>query len=86
MPASLPICHVSGEHEDGDGGDGEANDDDELGKIRLIDVVGVLVVDKEVDVEEEDEDADDRRHDHKGEIEIPHYGPIWDRIRRDLGI
>jgi len=45
---------------------------DKLGEVCLVDIVGVLVVDDEVDVEEEDEDADHDGHDHQGQVEIPH--------------
>lgn len=72
MPAGLAVGDVCGEHEDGDGGDREAQDDDELGKVRLVCVVGVLVVDEEVDIEDEDEDAHDYGDDQESEVEVAH--------------
>lgn len=72
VAAGLPVGDVGGEHEDRDGGHGEAEDDDDLGEVGLVGVVRVLVVDEEVDIEEEDEDAHDGRDDDEREVEIPH--------------
>lgn len=59
MTAGLPVGDVGRQHEDGDGGDGEAQNDDEFGEIRLVGIVRMLVIHQKVDVEEEDDDAHD---------------------------
>lgn len=63
MATCLAVGDVGGEHEDGDDGDREAQNDDEFGEVGLVDVVGVLVVDEEVNVEDEHEDAYDCGYD-----------------------
>ena len=78
MAAGLAVGNVGGEHEDGDGSDGEAEDDDEFGEVSLVDVVGVLEVDEEVDVEEEHDDAHHDRHDHQRQVEVPHCW--WEKL------
>jgi len=74
----MAVSHVGGEHEDGDGGDREAQNDDEFGEVGLVGIVGMLIVDQEVHVDEEHDHADHHRHDHQGEVEIAHrrYGEI----------
>lgn len=72
MTTSVTIRHVGRQHENRYHGDGEAEDDDELGEIRLVRIVRVLVVDEEVDAGDEDDDADDDRDDHESEVEIAH--------------
>ena len=73
VPARLPVRHVSGEHEDGDCGNGEPQNDDEFGEVGLVLVVGVLVVHKKVHVHEEHDHAHHDRHDHQSQVEIPHF-------------
>lgn len=53
VPTRLPVGDISRQHENGNGGDGEPENDDEFGEIRLVSVVRVLVIDEEVDIEEE---------------------------------
>lgn len=72
VPAGLPVGDVGRQHEDGDSGHGEAEDDHELGEVGLIRIVGMLVVDEEVDIEDEDKDAHYYRDDHESEVEIAH--------------
>ena len=84
VAARLAIRHVRGEHEDGDSGDGEAQNDDEFGEVGLVGVVRVLVVHEEVHVHQEHDHAHHHRHDHQGEVEIAHLR--YDRIRGMRGI
>lgn len=64
VAARLPVGHVGREHENGDGGNREPQNDDEFGEIGLVDVIRVLVIDEEVDIEYEHQNADDNRHNH----------------------
>lgn len=64
MPTGLPVGNVGGKHENWNGGDGEAKNDNEFGKISLVCIVGMLVIHEKVDVEDEDENAHDYGHDH----------------------
>ena len=83
MAAGLAVGDVGGEHENGDSGDREAEDDDEFREVGLVDVVGVLEVDEEVDVEEEHDDAHHDRHDHQRQVEVPH---CWWVVGGELGL
>lgn len=47
----LPIGHVGRQHENRDGGDREAENDDDFGEVGLVLVIGVLVIDEEVEVD-----------------------------------
>lgn len=72
VAAGLTVGDVGGEHEDGDSSDGEAKDDDDLGEVRLVNIIRVLVVDEEVEVDEQNENANDGGNYHQSEVEIPH--------------
>lgn len=72
VTARLPVRHVSGEHEDGDGSHREPQNDDEFGEVGLVRVVGVLVVHQKVHIDEEHDHAHHNGHDHEGEVEIAH--------------
>lgn len=73
IAASLTIGDIGREHENGDSGDGEAKNDDELRKVSLVGIVRVLVVDEDVEIHKENEDAHHHGDDHQGEIEIVHF-------------
>jgi len=86
VAAGLAVRHVRREHEDGDGGDGEAQNDDEFREVGLVGVIRMLVVDQEVHVDEEHDHADHHRHDHQGEVEIAHLSSGEIRGIARLGI
>lgn len=69
---SLPVGNISGEHKYGDSSDGESQNDDKFGEIRQVFVIGMLVIDKEVQIEDEHQNTNNYRHNHKRKIEIPH--------------
>lgn len=73
VAAGLPVGDVGREHEYGDGGDGEPQNDDEFGEISLVFVIWMLVIDEEVEIEDEDEKGDDYGHHQQGYVEIPHF-------------
>jgi len=72
VPTGLAVGNVGGKHENGDGGDGEAQNDDEFGEVGLVNVIRVLVIDEEVHVNEEYDNAHHDRHDHQRQVEVPH--------------
>jgi len=88
VAAGLAVRHVGGEHEDGDGGDGETQNDDEFREVGLVGVIGMLVVDQEVHVDEKHDHADHHRHDHQGEVKIAHLrsGEIRGIGRLGIGV
>lgn len=79
MSARLSIGHISREHEDGDRRHGETENHHQFGEVRLISIVGVLIVDQEVETHEKNQHGHHRRHDHQCEIEIPH---VFTRVSR----
>lgn len=64
VATGLPVGHVSGEHENGNSGDGESKNDDEFGEVGLVNVIRVLIVHKKVHVEEKHDHAHHDRYDH----------------------
>lgn len=72
MATGLTVRHVGRQHQYGNRGDGEPQNDDEFGEVGLVLVVGVLVIDEQVDIEDEDDDAEDNGDDDEREVEIAH--------------
>lgn len=64
MAAGLPIGDVGREHKNGDGGDREAQNDNEFGEISLICVIWVLVIDEEIEIDDKHKNAHDNGHHH----------------------
>lgn len=63
------VGDIGGEHEDGNGSDGEAEC---LGEVGLVDVVGMLVVVEVVEIDGKDEEADDGADGYQDEVDITH--------------
>lgn len=73
VAASAPVRHVQREHEDGHHSQAEAEDDHHLGHPRLVSVLWVLEVHKDVQVRNNDQDAhDDRDKDEEPVVTLRH--------------
>ena len=72
----LPVRDICREHENGDCGDRETENDDEFGEVCLVLVIRMLVVHEKVHVHQEHDHAHHDRHDQQSKVEIPHCRPM----------